>query len=119
VIETDDQMLLAQQCTHNLRAILLEARKVHSPEDYSRMAEPILLEIQPREQEIIEYLQSLSLFRSGPQQAECLPHLTAVAAQGAVDGGGHARGIEGATGEAVELERSLSWVAQDFFVAQG
>jgi hypothetical protein len=56
VIETDDQMLLAQQCTDNLRRILLDARKVHSRQDYARMAEPILLEIQQREQEILEYL---------------------------------------------------------------
>jgi hypothetical protein len=56
VIRTDDQMLLAQQCIGNLRRILLEARKVHSPQDYVRMAEPILLEVQQREQEIFEYL---------------------------------------------------------------
>jgi len=56
VIRTDDQMLLAQQCTDNLRKILLEARKVHSRQDYIRMAEPILLELQQREQEILEYL---------------------------------------------------------------
>jgi len=56
LIETDDQMLLAQHCTDNLRKILLEARKVHSPQDYARMAEPVLLEIQQREQEILEYL---------------------------------------------------------------
>jgi hypothetical protein len=56
VIQTDDQMLLAQQCVANLRAILLEARKVHSVQDYSRLAEPILLEVQQREQEILEYL---------------------------------------------------------------
>jgi hypothetical protein len=49
-------MLIAQQCVANLRAILLEARKVHSPQDYSRLAEPILLELQQREQEILEYL---------------------------------------------------------------
>jgi hypothetical protein len=49
-------MLLAQQCTVNLRKILLEARKVHSRQDYSRMAEPILLEIQRRGQDILEYL---------------------------------------------------------------
>src|SRR5664280_860598 len=41
VIQTDDQMLLAQQCIANLRRIPLEARKVHSRQDYSRMAEPI------------------------------------------------------------------------------
>jgi hypothetical protein len=56
VIQTDDQMLLAQQCTENLRRILLEARRVHSRQDYARMAEPILLEIQQRDQEILEYL---------------------------------------------------------------
>jgi hypothetical protein len=49
-------MLLAQQCVANLRGILLEARKVHSSQDFSRLAEPILLEVQQREQEILEYL---------------------------------------------------------------
>ena len=56
MIQTDDQMLIAQQCVANLRRILLEARKVHSRQDYARMAEPILLEVQQREQEILEYL---------------------------------------------------------------
>jgi hypothetical protein len=56
VIQTDEQMLLAQQCIANLRKILLEARKVHSQQDYARMSEPILLEVQQREQEILEYL---------------------------------------------------------------
>ena len=56
MIQTDDQMLIAQQCVGNLRRILLEARKVHSRQDYARMAAPILLEIQQREQEILEYL---------------------------------------------------------------
>ena len=58
MIQTDDQMLVAQQCVGNLRRVLLEARKVHSRQDYSRMSEPILLEIQQREQEILEYLSS-------------------------------------------------------------
>ena len=56
MIQTDDQMLVAQQCVANLRRILLQARKVHSRPDYARMAEPILLEIQQRDQEILEYL---------------------------------------------------------------
>ncbi len=56
MIQTDDQMLLAQQCIANLRRILPEARKVHSRRDYARMAAPILLEVQQREQEILEYL---------------------------------------------------------------
>ena len=58
MIQTDDQMLLAQQCIGNLRRILLEARKVHSRQDYARMSEPILLEVQQREQEINECLSS-------------------------------------------------------------
>jgi hypothetical protein len=45
MIQTDDQMLLAQQCIGNLRRILLEARKVHSRQDYMRLVEPILFEI--------------------------------------------------------------------------
>ena len=56
VIETDDQMLLAQQCIDNLRRVLIEARNIHSRHDYTRMAQPILLEIQERQQEILEYL---------------------------------------------------------------
>ena len=56
MIQTDDQMLLAQQCIGNLRRVLLEARRVHSRQDYARLAEPILLEIQAREREILEYL---------------------------------------------------------------
>ncbi len=56
MIQTDEQMLLAQECVANPRRILLEARKVHSQQDYARMAEPILLEVQQREQEILEYL---------------------------------------------------------------
>jgi hypothetical protein len=56
MIQSDDQMLIAQECVANLRRVLLEARKVHSRQDYARMAEPILLEVQQREQEILEYL---------------------------------------------------------------
>ena len=56
MIQTDDQMLLAQQSIGNLGRVLLEARRAHSRQDYARLAEPILLEIQAREQEILEYL---------------------------------------------------------------
>ncbi len=48
--------LVAQQCVANLRKILLQPRKVHSRADYARMAEPILLEIQQRDQQIFEYV---------------------------------------------------------------
>jgi len=56
VIRTDEEMLLAQQSIANLRTILVATRKVHPPQDYVRLAEPILLEVQQREQEILEYL---------------------------------------------------------------
>lgn len=56
MIQTEDQMRLAQQAIANLRTVLLEARKVHSQPDYSRLAEPILLEIQQRQQELFDYL---------------------------------------------------------------
>ena len=56
MIQTEEQMLLAQQSVANLRRVLLEARKVHSQQDYLRMAEPILLEVQQREHEIFQYL---------------------------------------------------------------
>jgi hypothetical protein len=58
VIQTDDQMLVAQQCIDNLRRILLAARKTHSGRDYARLSEPILLELQQREQDVLEYLTS-------------------------------------------------------------
>ena len=56
MIRTDQEMDAAQQAALNLKRVLLEARRVHSPEDYRRMSEPILLELQRREQEIIEFL---------------------------------------------------------------
>ena len=56
MIQTDEEMEKAQQGVLNLKKVLLEARKVHSPQDYRVMAEPILLELQQREQEILEYL---------------------------------------------------------------
>ncbi len=56
MIQTDDQIVNAEQCISNLRRVLVGARKVHSKKDYARMSESILLEIQQREQEIVEYL---------------------------------------------------------------
>ncbi len=56
MIETDDQMLLAQQSVENLQNVLLSARKHHSHRDYARLSEPILLELWQREQQILEYL---------------------------------------------------------------
>ena len=59
MIQNDEQLAIAQQAIFNLQKILLEARKVHSAEEYRSMSEPILLEIQQREQEILSYLSTI------------------------------------------------------------
>ena len=56
MIHTDEQLQLAQEAVRNLQRVLLAARKIHSPAEYRAMAEPVLLELQQREQEILVYL---------------------------------------------------------------
>ena len=56
MIENDHQLRTAQDAVGNLQKVLLAARKVHPPDEYRAMAEPILLELQRREQEVLEYL---------------------------------------------------------------
>ncbi len=56
MIHNDEQLQLAQEAVRNLQQVLLAARKIHSPAEYRAMAEPILLELQSREQEILLYL---------------------------------------------------------------
>ena len=61
MIETDDQLKVAQKAVENLQHVLLAARKVHSQQEYRLMSAPILLELQQREQEIIVYLSRTEL----------------------------------------------------------
>jgi len=61
MINNDEQLAMAQQAVLSLEKILLEARKVHSVQEYRAMSEPILLEIQQREQEIFLYLSSIRI----------------------------------------------------------
>jgi hypothetical protein len=56
MIRTEEELAQAQQAIVNLQKILVEARKVHTPQEYRALSEPILLEIQQREQAIIAYL---------------------------------------------------------------
>ena len=56
MIKNDEQLKLAQESVHNLQQVLLAARRVHSEAEYRAMSEPILLEIQQRDQEILDYL---------------------------------------------------------------
>jgi hypothetical protein len=56
MIRNDVHLKIAQDAVRNLQQVLLAARKVHRAAEYRAMSEPILLEIQQREQEILEYL---------------------------------------------------------------
>lgn len=56
MIENDEQLKAAQEAVRNLQQILLAARKAHNTTEYRAMSEPILLELQQREQEILTYL---------------------------------------------------------------
>jgi hypothetical protein len=56
MIKNDEQLTAAQGAVRNLQQILLAARKVHTAAEYRAMSEPILLELQQREQEILTYL---------------------------------------------------------------
>jgi hypothetical protein len=56
VIKNDDQLKTAQEAVRNLQQVLLAARRVHAEAEYRAMSEPILLEIQQREQAILDYL---------------------------------------------------------------
>ena len=56
MIKNDEHLRAAQEAVHSLQQVLLAARKVHRWAEYRAMSEPILLEIQQREQEILEYL---------------------------------------------------------------
>ena len=56
MIENDQQLRMAQEAIGNLQKVLLAARKVHNANEYRLLAEPILLELQQREQDILEYL---------------------------------------------------------------
>jgi len=56
MIKNDEQLRKAKEAVGNLEVILEKARKVHSPSEYKAMSEPILIELQQRENEIIQYL---------------------------------------------------------------
>ena len=56
MIKNDEQLSKAQEAIVNLQKILLEARKIHSAQEYRAVSEPILIEMQQREQEILNYL---------------------------------------------------------------
>jgi hypothetical protein len=56
MIANDEDLKAAQKAVGNLQQVLVAARKAHPAAEYRAMSEPILLELQQREQEILEYL---------------------------------------------------------------
>lgn len=56
MIANDQQLAAAQKAVGNLQRVLLAARKVYSEAEYRLMSAPILLELQRREQELLDYL---------------------------------------------------------------
>ncbi len=49
MICSEKEFKLAEQAILNLHRVLVAARKIHSSEDYRRMSEPILFELQQRQ----------------------------------------------------------------------
>ena len=56
MIENDEQFHQAQADIQKLWKFLEAARQTHSAIDYERLAAPYLLQIQERQQEILDYL---------------------------------------------------------------
>jgi len=58
MIQDDKQLHRAQANVHKLWRFLESARQAHSAIDYERLAAPYLLQIQERQQVILDYLSS-------------------------------------------------------------
>lgn len=56
MILNDEQLHQAQADIQKLWGFLESARQTHSAVDYERLAAPYLLQIQDRQQEILDYL---------------------------------------------------------------
>ena len=56
MIQDDEQLHQAQADIQKLWKFLESARQTHSTIDYERFAAPFLLQIQERQQEVLDYL---------------------------------------------------------------
>ena len=61
MIKNDEQLKKAKESVGNLESILEKARKVHNAVEYKAMSAPILIELQQRENEIIQYLSGIEI----------------------------------------------------------
>lgn len=58
MIQNDEQLHQAEADIQKLWRFLESSRETHSAVDYERLAAPYLLQIQERQQEILDYLSS-------------------------------------------------------------
>lgn len=56
MIQSDVELELAQDAINKIQRMLVEARRMHSPDEYRLMSAPFLLELQDRQYEVIQYL---------------------------------------------------------------
>jgi hypothetical protein len=56
MIENDAQLKMAQEAVRHLQSVLLAARGARTPSEYHAMSAPLLLELQRRDLEILQYL---------------------------------------------------------------
>jgi hypothetical protein len=56
MITSDERLHQAQSDIQTLWRFLEAARETHPPIDYQRLAAPYLLQLQERQQEVVEYL---------------------------------------------------------------
>jgi len=56
MITSDEQLHQAQADIQTIWRFLEAARETHSPLDYQRLAAPYLLQLQERQQEVVDYL---------------------------------------------------------------
>lgn len=56
MIKSDEQLHQAQADIQTMWHFLETARQTHAPLDYQRLAGPYLLQLQERQQDIVEYL---------------------------------------------------------------
>lgn len=56
MITSDEQLRQAQADIQTIWRFLEAARATHAPLDYQRLAVPYLLQLQERQQEVVEYL---------------------------------------------------------------
>jgi len=56
MIRTDEELQQAQESVASLEQVLLRARRTHTTAQYALLSKPLLLELQQRQSEIVEYL---------------------------------------------------------------